>query len=62
MNYKSRFKNYFNQSNSSKIKRPKFSSLDSSKIFNNFKLVKKSWEDSLKTHLVKNNKINNYEI
>jgi len=37
------------------IKRPKFSALDSSKIIKNFQLKINHWENSLKTHLKKNN-------
>ena len=43
-----------------KIKRPKFSALDSSKIIKNFKIDISSWEASLELHLNKN-RINNYD-
>ena len=44
--------------NKQKIKRPKFSALDPTKIIKNFKIDINSWETSLEMHLNKN-KINN---
>ena len=48
----------------SKVKRPKFSALDSSKIIKRFSLEIKDWRHSLKDHLIDivSNKLSSYEI
>ena len=51
---------YFNKE--SKVIRPKFSALDTSKIIKSFKIKINTWESSLKSHLLKNNIVHNYEV
>ena len=48
--------------NSIKVKRPKFSALNSSKIIENFQIKINNWDISLKNHLMNNKVTLNYEI